>query len=323
MKPATSRVARLAFTLVELLVCIAIISVLVALLLPAIQSAREAARRAACANNLRQLGVALHNYESANQRFPPGRGDPLPGVFSAFAYLMPFLEETTISDQLVLTRAPATFNVGATIYDGSANERAATTSVKSLLCPSDPAMGIVPGSNYGVTNYVANAGSGTVDSGNLKTSDGVFFTASKIRIKDITDGTAQTAAFSERTLGSGGIGNVLPSSDPNHLMLELSAGIDPNTSNCESAVGDAFTERGAKWILGNYGNTLYDHYYAPNDAKCDCMNIQQQKAFLAARSNHAGVHVAFCDGSTRLVENDTNLDVWRAVSTRKGNEPGQ
>jgi prepilin-type N-terminal cleavage/methylation domain-containing protein len=284
--------ARIAFTLVELLVCVAIIGVLVALLLPAVQAAREASRRAGCANNLRQLGIALHNFE-----------------------------ETSLSQQIVLNEAPTTFSIGATIYDGSANQAVATSTIKALICPSDPALGTVAGSSYGITNYVANVGSGTVDFGNLKTADGVFFTASRIKFKDITDGTAQTAAFSERSLGPGRLGDAAVSSDPGHLMLELTTGVDPNTSTCAAASGDTFTERGAKWILGNYGNTLYDHYYVPNETSWDCMNIQQQKAFLAARSNHpSGVQLAFCDGSTRFFQSDVDLNTWRAISTRKNDD---
>src|SRR3954468_1146308 len=139
---ARSSRARDAFTLVELLVCIAIIGILVALLLPAIQAAREASRRSSCGNNLRQLGVALHNFESAHHHFPAGRGDPIPSIFSAFAYLLPFIEQTTLRDRILFDQPPATFNVGAKIYDGSANLSVATATVTTFLCPSDSAMGL-------------------------------------------------------------------------------------------------------------------------------------------------------------------------------------
>src|SRR3954452_19887871 len=188
--------ARVAFTLVELLVCIAIIGILVALLLPAIQAAREASRRSSCGNNLRQLGVALHNFESAHHHFPAGRGDPIPSIFSAFAYLLPFIEQTTLRDRIVLTEPPTTFNVGAKIYDGSVNLPVATATVTTFLCPSDAAAGVVSGSSFGPTNYAANAGSGLLDFGNIKVADGVFFTASAIKFKDIADGASKTAAFS-------------------------------------------------------------------------------------------------------------------------------
>jgi len=98
-------------------------------------------------------------------------------------------------------------------------------------------------------------------------------------------------------------------------------GLDPTAANCAALSGDTFTERGGKWILGNYGNTLYDHYYAPNADAWDCMNVQQQKAVFSARSSHlCGVNLEYCDGSTRFVSNDVDVDVWRAAATRCGGE---
>jgi prepilin-type N-terminal cleavage/methylation domain-containing protein/prepilin-type processing-associated H-X9-DG protein len=317
MKTPVLKRSRPAFTLVELLVCIAIIGILIALLLPAIQAAREAARRSGCVNNLRQLGIALQNYESAHKHFPPGRGDPLPGVFSTFAYLLPYIEQSALKDRIVFNQPPTTFTIGATVYDGAVNEPAAIAKVSSFICPSDAASGNIAGSIYGATNYAANSGSGTVDLGNIKAADGIFYTASAIRFKDIVDGTSQTAAFSERILGSGGTISQPVFTDPSHLMLQLAAGSDPTPANCIAAVGDTFAERGSKWILGNYGNTLYDHYYTPNPATWDCMNIQQQKALLSARSSHpGGVNLQYCDGSVEFVRDDIALELWRAFSTR-------
>jgi prepilin-type N-terminal cleavage/methylation domain-containing protein/prepilin-type processing-associated H-X9-DG protein len=321
MNAPAPKCARPAFTLVELLVCIAIIGMLVMLLLPAIQAAREASRRAACVNNLRQLGIALHSYEAAYKHFPSGRGDPLPAVFSTFAYLLPYVEQSTLRDRIAFKQPPTTFTVGAILYDGTINEPAAISKVPLLICPSDVANGTIAGSAYGPTNYAANSGSGTIDFGNIKVADGIFYTGSAIGFKDIVDGSSQTAAFSERLLGSGGITNSAVPTDPRHFMLQLAAGSDPTPANCAAAVGDTFAERGSKWILGNYGNTLYNHYYAPNPAGWDCMNIQQQKALLSARSSHpGGVNVQYCDGSIEFVRDDIAVELWRATSTRNGLE---
>src|SRR5436305_12507918 len=97
---------RRGFTLVELLVVVAIIGTLVALLLPAVQSAREAARRSQCLSNLRQLGLALHQFEAINKRFPAGRGAPSPAVFSAHAWLLPLMEQKSLQDRIDFSSAP-------------------------------------------------------------------------------------------------------------------------------------------------------------------------------------------------------------------------
>lgn len=279
---------KLGFTLVELLVTIAIIGSLIAILLPAVQQAREASRRLACGNNLRQLGVALHNHHSAYQRFPPGRGDPVPGVFSAHAYLLPYLEQGSIRQIIDFQKAPTTFSVaGGVVHDGSANLSAATSRLSVLQCPTDPFAHGVPGSEFGSTNYAANSGSGLVQWGSLTDADGVFFKGSRIGIRDILDGSSYTVAMSERLNGPGGDDLSDFESDVQRLMLEIPGGNDTTPEACASPDGgNSYRERGAKWILGNYGNTLYNHYYAPNAAKWDCMNLQTAKS-VGSRTQHA------------------------------------
>jgi type II secretory pathway pseudopilin PulG len=134
-------------------VVIAIIGVLVALLLPAIQAARESARRTQCTNNLKQLGVALHNHCAAKQAFPHGRGRPFPLVFSVHAYLLPYVEQSNLHDLIDYKHPPLSFGS----YDGSANDKAATTRVEMFLCPSD--LGSISDQTHGPNNYVANVGS--------------------------------------------------------------------------------------------------------------------------------------------------------------------
>lgn len=320
---ARSPLARGGFTLVELLVVVAVIGALAAMLLPAVQSAREASRRTSCANNLRQLGVALESIHAARRAFPPGRGAPPPRVFSALAYLLPYVEETSLQGRIDLSSAPTTLVIAGKPYSGAANYWAATQAVALLQCPSDVASGRVSGSDYGGTNYVANAGSGLVNYGSLTAADGVFFLGSSIAFKHLLDGSSSTAAFSERTLGTGQTALALSSGQAGLYMLELGNGVDVGVTACASlGTGDWYGQRGAKWILGNYGNTLYNHYYAPNAASWDCMNQAQQKALIAARSNHpGGVAVLFCDSSTRFMSDEVNVAVWRALSTRAGNEP--
>jgi prepilin-type N-terminal cleavage/methylation domain-containing protein/prepilin-type processing-associated H-X9-DG protein len=309
---------RRGFTLIELLVVIGILAVLIGLLLPAVQKVRAAAARLTCGNNLKQIGLALHNHQDTQGRFPPGRGAPLPFAFSAQAHLLPYLEQEALQHLIDFSAPPITFSIaGGPTYDGSRNYAAATTVVKVLLCPADPGGDRVLGSPYGATSYAANAGSGAVDLGSLTSADGVFFLGSVVRVGDLTDGTSQTAAFSERTLGPGQASGAAP----RRLMLERPAGTDPIPADCGAGSGNWNAERGGKWILGNYGNTLYNHYYQPNTAAWDCMNIQQQKALTAARSAHpGGVMVLFCDGGVRFARDEVALDVWRALSTRAGGE---
>lgn len=312
------------FTLLELLVAVAIIAVILGLILPAIQAARESARRIQCQNNLRQLLIGLHNYENTYRLLPPGRGAPIPKVFSAFPHLLPYLESLTLFRQIDFSQPPVDFNVGSTLYSGAVNAHVAATTIPTFLCPSDGAGPRIVGLPTGATNYSACAGSGGKDNGTLVSADGLFFLDSAIRFRDVTDGLSHTAAFSERTLGTGGtVANSVRS------MIELSLGYEPTEALCQSAIqvstpSNAFgwnTTRGGKWILGNYGNTLLNHALPPNAKQSDCMNMQQQKGRIAARSMHpGGVQVGNCDGSVRWVEDQVEMALWKGLATRDGGE---
>lgn len=315
------RALRHGFTLVELLVVIAIIGVLVALLLPAVQSAREASRRSACGNNLRQIGVALQNFHAAQKKFPPGRGGPPPMVFSPHAHLLPYMEEASLQSLVDLTQAPTTLTIAGKSYSGARNQTAATQVIPVFQCPSDPASGRVPGSIYGGTNYAANTGSGGANAGSLVMADGVFFLESAVRFKNLVDGSSSTAAFSERMLGTGVSTTTLSQGHAGLYILELSNSDPVGGTTCASGVGNWYSTRGAKWILGNYGNSLYNHFYLPNAVQWDCMNQPQQKGLMAPRSNHVGgVQLLLCDSSVVFVRDEIDPAIWTALSTRAGSE---
>ena len=307
---------RIAFTLIELLVVIAIIVALIGLLLPAVQKVRAASARASCLNNLKQLGLASHGYHAAHGKFPPGRGVPAPAIFSAHAYLLSHVEQDGVRTLVDFTAPPITYNGPVIVYDGTRNYPAACSPIRIFVCPADPAVGRVPGSAYAGTNYAGNAGNGA-NSGHLNAANGVFFTASAVRIEDIVDGSSQTALFAERPLG-GGVTNL----DPRLGFWELPGTTDTTVGACSSPANAVWNgERGGKWIVGNYGNTLYNHAEPPNTTPPDCTNATQQKGRLAARGNHpGGLTVAFCDGSVRFVPESISPTVWSAWGTRAGGE---
>jgi prepilin-type N-terminal cleavage/methylation domain-containing protein/prepilin-type processing-associated H-X9-DG protein len=305
---------RPAFTLVELLVVLAIIGTLITLLLPAIQAAREAARRSSCGNNLRQIGIAMQNHHGAQRVFPKGRGK-FPLCFSVHAYLLPYVEEKNLRDLIDFKSPPITFGA----FSGVKNEPAAKTPVPMFLCPSDE--GAVPEVAFAATNYVACVGTGLVEYGRLQSGDGVFFDNSKIGTQRITDGTSKTVAFSETLLGNNqAVAGTVPN-NPQLDVLELSGGSDTTPAACSAGSGTWSGTRGAKWINGHYGDTLYNHYYQPNAKEWDCGNGSHNKGLTSPRSRHTGgVQVMFCDGHQTFIGDDVEISLWRALATRQGNE---
>ncbi|MFO0928054.1 MAG: DUF1559 domain-containing protein [Gemmataceae bacterium] len=313
-----NRHRRQGFTLIELLVVIAIVAILIGLLLPAVQKVREAAARMRCQNNLKQLGLAMHNHEAALGAFPPGRGQ-WPKVVSAPARLLAYVEQDSLQ-KLV--------NVDGTLSDPQ-NVAASKYRVNLFVCPSDPMNGQVSGlTDYG-TNYVACNGTGvTTDAAGSVTgyttipNGAGVFAQQPTRVVEVTDGTSNTAAFSESLLGDGAAIGSTPPPNPRLAVLEVSGGNDPTPAACDAGSGSWSANRGGQWINGHFGNTLYNHFYPPNPVgKWDCGNGSHNKALSTARSNHTGgVNVLLVDGSVRLVADTVSPITWRALATRNGGE---
>ena len=299
---------RAAFTLIELLVVIAIIGILVALLLPAVQAAREASRRIACTNSLRQIGVALHHYHDEWRNFPPAR-NPYPLVHSALARILPYVEQENVQ-RLVVYELPLA---------APANVAASQTKLRLYLCPSD-GLGRVGTSPHGATNYVVSVGSGTVSYGLIADGDGMFNQRS-LGFQDLIDGSSSTAACSESLLGSGLDAPAVSTMDKRRQRLLMAGGSDTTPGDCNAASGTWSGQRGAKWIDGHYGNTLYNHFYRPNPPEWDCGNGSGNKALSTARSMHpGGVNVLLADGCVRQYADNVDLALWRALSTRGGGD---
>ena len=213
-RSAASEVTRRGFTLVVLLVVIAIISVLVGLLLPAVQAAREAARRMQCANNLKQIGLAVHNYESAHRMLPGlySHGNSAVGNFSVQSQLLPFVEQASLQDLLDFA-SPLTIGC----CPGDLNDpfiKPAQMVLPIFRCPSDPGpelFKVTTGNRggatgrvdlYAGTNYHINQGTGlgTYYDGRAPT-DGLVWSNSQVRFRDVLDGLSNTGLFSESLLG--------------------------------------------------------------------------------------------------------------------------
>jgi prepilin-type N-terminal cleavage/methylation domain-containing protein/prepilin-type processing-associated H-X9-DG protein len=341
---------RRGFTLIELLVVIAIIAVLIALLLPAVQAAREAARRAQCTNNLKQVGIALHNYHSALNSFPvgflyPRPSQAYPGVpdlhyrWSVLAQLTPYLEQTNVYNALnmnwPIAAGPSSVLGTPPWTPFAANTTVMASKVNFFLCPSDsaaPPTTLPGGVTSGPSNYHFCTGDGSPtsvnpgDAGVTVQANGAFVLGPAMSIASITDGSSGTAAASEQLIGpaAGGASTQSGASPmPQDVRRVAAVGSTPlSDAGCASPSGWRL-DKGYGWWDGDYRTTLYNHYLTPNSKSYDCWQSSppHNPAWKAARSNHpGGVNLLCCDGHVQFVKDSVNLPSWRGLSTRNGGE---
>jgi prepilin-type N-terminal cleavage/methylation domain-containing protein/prepilin-type processing-associated H-X9-DG protein len=340
MKHPNSIRSRSGFTLIELLVVIAIIAVLISLLLPAVQSAREAARRAQCVNNLKQLGLAVHNYESTNGSLPTGRiygprpgraANDFPTIFAGaqgttwFCLMMPFLEQSALANSFNYTLGSE--GPTAPLPTGFfANSTVSSTKISTFQCPSDQprtfrinpgyAGGALSGFSMSKGNYAGNWGNASwgQNLGGNATLMAAYqqsaFGHANVTIQQFTDGTSNSVMIGEILQGA--------EFDARGMMWSTVMGGVSYTSR--------FTPNGTKDFFG-----LKDGFdQMPNAPGLFCVNEpfmpcqpgnSDSDQFAGARSRHpGGVNISFADGSVRFVKSTINATTWNALHSIKGGE---
>lgn len=302
--------ARKAFTLVELLVVIAILGMLISLLLPAVQQARAAARRTKCASNMRQIGLACLNYESANQKLPRGLGCLIDqhewSRHSWYPYTLPGMER----ESLFLTYMQHYKAEDGAPYDYT-NLPDKDVVIQEFLCPDDPYAGKIDNGSV-ITNqqgfhgnYMGNGGNNVFNYGGAANStklNGIFPCKRQLRTQEIHDGMSTTFFFSEI------------------LIVE------------DGAIGSGREDIRGRYLNGRHAGCLFSTLYAPNTTVPDkhnyCINTKispcisgGDNVIVSARSRHVGgITISTCDNAVSFIPDYVNLEVYRAMGSRSGRE---
>jgi prepilin-type N-terminal cleavage/methylation domain-containing protein/prepilin-type processing-associated H-X9-DG protein len=318
---------RSGFTLIELLVVIAIIGVLIALLLPAVQKVREAANRTKCANNLKQIGLALHNYEGSFNKFPPASTYTKGQTFDSWsvpALLLPYLEQTNLQNLINFSQSP------------DQQPQVGKVRVAIYVCPSDPKDRLIVNDDgeHWVLTYGVNQGTWFVyDPATSTGGDGAFAVNKPMRPADFTDGMSTTLGVSEvkastaylREGGSPNQPNAPVPTSPSQVV-GFGGWIDPDGGHTQ-------------WVDGNVAQTGFTTVFPPNTvvklvdtdgsiydgnfvSSTENSSHNLTYAAVTARSYHSGlVNAMMMDGSVRSFTNNVSVTVWRALGTRQGGEP--
>jgi prepilin-type N-terminal cleavage/methylation domain-containing protein len=344
------------FTLIELLVVIAIIAILIALLLPAVQQAREAARRTQCRNNLKQLGIALHNYHDTHGMFPPngvaGTTENIGGRYnqawlswSGLAMLLPYVEQANIYNEINFSYRWDNNN------GGTRNNTLARTNIPGFVCPSDPGASVRYTANMGPTSYCFSTG--PASNWNVRTNPVGFATLwSGTRIRDITDGTSNTIAMAEAQIGqnTGSYGantnprvnwhrvvtgsrlqragntngRIWDARNPAHIA-QINTYYNACLATYDSGGGwnGSSDEQGRFWASGRtYWGPWHTTLVGPNAGpSCDVDTSVTDMDVKEPSSYHTGgVLVLLADGSARFVSENIDQATWMAVGSRNRNE---
>jgi len=325
---APPRTTRSAFTLIELLVVIAIIAILIGLLLPAVQKVRDAAARSMCSNNLKQIGLAAHNYHDSLGRFPYGSETAAIWGPSPHAYLLPVIEQGNVSSLMTLTLAE-----GASSSGNASHEAGSAARPKVFTCPSD--INVFAGQVYGYTNYHTNYGRWV---GLQDRWDGVFGTnfvpygsipaVPAAKLTTIQDGSSNTVMFAEV---ANGIGTDPVVRDPRRDCYD--GGTITTGGNNPAAVRTALQAvpwktagtlgwnwRGYPWREGSIWRNGFNTLTPPNSA-CYRPNGEWWQLITPVSSYHtAGANACMADGSVRFVRESVTPDAWTAAGSMSGGE---
>lgn len=334
---------RLAFTLVEALVVFAVIGILLALLLPAVNAVRESSRRMRCIGNLNSIGIALHSYLSANGMFPSAHyanlnlvKDGTPGSskrFSVFTHLLPHLDHSELYGRINFACEPFTYEPASLMSGDTLQQRTAVSAVVStFLCPSD--LSRFP--FHANVNYRASLGVGPYlfEHRMDPLGAGAFGMFTWLRGSDFADGLGNTIAFSEKLTGDGDSQRFDVHSDFWYTnVYAIGFGLPPLDNMvkfCDSLSQNNpvhFSHAGYSWVVAAYESTLYNHTVTPNSTTRDCSAEALNNppftngGVMAARSRHnGGVNVLTMDGAAHFVTDGVSLQVWRALATRSGND---